>query len=342
MTSGNFEVFEISKMEPEEIRSVIKFFHLKGLSLQQMKTEFDFVLGDSSPSTTTISKWRNRFQLGHTSTNREPHPKREKMVASEENIEKVRQEVMKNRRVRCWELAEALRIPKTSIYRILTEDLGMKKLSARWVPRLLTPENKQSRIETSKECLKMSERDLDFFHRLITVDETWLHHYTPEMKRQSMQWLEKGEKAPTKAKSFPSAGKVMATVFWDVRGIIHIDYLEKGKTINGPYYANLLDKVKEVLQEKRAHFQNKKIFFLQDNAPPHKSKVAMEKIRELGFEIIPHPPYSPDLAPSDYFLFPKLKESIAGHKYKSNSEVMSAMETFFEELDKNEYCAATA
>ena len=80
----------------------------------------------------------------------------------------------------------------------------------------------------------------EFLHRFITMDETWVHHFTSETKEQSKQWIEKGESAPKKAKTVPSADKVMASVFWDTRGIIFIDYLQKGRTINGEYYANLL------------------------------------------------------------------------------------------------------
>ena len=65
----------------------------------------------------------------------------------------------------------------------------------------------------------------------MTVDETWIHHYTPEMKEQSKQWTSLGERAPKKAKTVPSAGKVMATVFRDSQGIIFADYLEKWRTI---------------------------------------------------------------------------------------------------------------
>ena len=67
----------------------------------------------------------------------------------------------------------------------------------------------------------------EFLRRYITVNETWIHHYTPETKEQSKQWVFKGEHAP-KTKMVKSACKVMATVFWDARGIIYTDYLEEG------------------------------------------------------------------------------------------------------------------
>ena len=80
-----------------------------------------------------------------------------------------------------------------------------------------------------------------FLRRYVTVDETWIHSNTPETKRQSKQWVSTGKSAPKKAKLDLSTNKVMATIFLDARGIIHIDYLQKGRAINGEYYANLFN-----------------------------------------------------------------------------------------------------
>ena len=145
------------------------------------------------------------------------------------------------------------------------------------------------------------------------------------------------ETSPKKAKTVPSAGKVMASVFWDAAGIIYIDYLQKGRTINGAYYVNQLDQLHTAIQQKRPGIKKKKIYFLQDNAPAHTSKVVMAKLKELRYELVPHPPYSPDLAPSDFFLFPKLKTFLAGPKYGSNTEVISAAEGLLSDLDKSAY-----
>ena len=138
----------------------------------------------------------------------------------------------------------------------------MRKLSARWVPRLLTVDHKRNRMTTSKHSLDMFKRNTkQFLQRFVTVDETWIHHYTPEMKEQSKQWISQGETAPKKAKTVPSAGKVMATVFWDSQGIIFTDYLEKVRTITGQYYADLLDRFNAELIQKRPHMRKKNSFF---------------------------------------------------------------------------------
>ena len=113
----------------------------------------------------------------------------------------------------------------------------MKKLSARWVPHLLTVDQKRIRMKISQACLDRFKRNkMDFKRRFITVDVTWIHHFTPEIKEHPKHWTEAGGSEPKKAKTVQSAGKVMASVFWDYKGILLIDYLQKGKTINSEYY----------------------------------------------------------------------------------------------------------
>jgi len=79
-----------------------------------------------------------------------------------------------------------------------------------------------------------------FFARLITMDETWLHQEEVETKRQSQQWRLPGEGPAVKALRSPSAGKVLATIFWDEDGVLLVDYLAHGATINAAYYSELL------------------------------------------------------------------------------------------------------
>jgi histone-lysine N-methyltransferase SETMAR len=83
--------------------------------------------------------------------------------------------------------------------------------------------------------------------------------------------------------------------------------------------------------------QKKKIIFRQDNAPAHKSVVAVGKLRDLHYELLEHPPYSPDLARSDFCLFPKLKLFVAGQRFSLNQEVIAAVEGYFADLMKNHY-----
>jgi hypothetical protein len=114
---------------------------------------------------------------------------------------------------------------------------------------------------------------------------------THQNPNSSKKWTEAGCSAPKKTRLVPSPGNVMASVFWDAGGILFI-YLEKGKTITGEYYSNLLTRLDEKIRENRPGLQKKKIIFHQDSAPTNKSVLAMGKLRDLHYELLEHPPCS--------------------------------------------------
>jgi histone-lysine N-methyltransferase SETMAR len=150
----------------------------------------------------------------------------------------------------------------------LHEELDIKKLCARWVPRLLTADGRRTRMKISEQCLeRFNKNKTDFVRRFITMDETWIHHYTPESKEESKQWTDAGCPAPKKTRSVPSAGKIMTSVFWDNESVLFIDYLEKGKTITGEYYSNLLTRLDEKIREKRPNLQKKNLSLGQCTGP---------------------------------------------------------------------------
>ena len=99
------------------------------------------------------------------------------------------------------ELVEAISISHGTVIPILHEQLGMKKLSARWVSRLLTVDHKRDRVTILKQCLEMFQRNLDeFLCQFINV-ETWIHYFTFETKEQSKQWTSPSEPAPKTVKT---------------------------------------------------------------------------------------------------------------------------------------------
>jgi hypothetical protein len=92
--------------------------------------------------------------------------------------------------------------------------LGYTKVCSRWVPRTLTPENKQKRVESCEELLKRYREEGDqFLLNIVTGDESWIHHVDPEEKQQSMQYRHASCSRPKKFKTVPSASKILLTVF---------------------------------------------------------------------------------------------------------------------------------
>lgn len=127
-------------MEKNEFRAVIKHCHLKGKTSKEIKSELDEVHGISAQSFKTVYNWVNEFKRGRTSTNDEHRSGRPIVVATPEMIDKIHDIVLEDHRVKVSEVADIVNVSIEHIHNILHEQLHMKKLSARWVPRLLTIE----------------------------------------------------------------------------------------------------------------------------------------------------------------------------------------------------------
>ena len=214
---------------------------------------------------------------------------------------KVRDLVYSDRWIQVEEIVQALGISHGSVSTILHDGLGVGKLTAPWVPKSLSDEQMATGASVCSALLKHFRSKDDFLLHLVT-----------ENKAQSHQWVGPGSPRPKKFKTQPSAGKVMATVFWDAKGVIMLDFLPKRSSITGVYYANLLDQLRTAIHEKRRGKLYKGVLLQQDNARVHTCKVAMDAVERNGYELIPHPAYSPDLAPSHFFQFPNLKKDIRG------------------------------
>ncbi|KYN40098.1 hypothetical protein ALC56_05506 [Trachymyrmex septentrionalis] len=129
-------------MDKIEYRAVIKYLFLKGNTPTQIKDELDSVYGDSAPSFTTVKFWAAEFKRGRKSLGDDERSGRPKTATADENIAKVHQIVLDDRRIKVREIAEVMKMSKERVCHILHEHLGMTKLSARWVPRLLTLDQK--------------------------------------------------------------------------------------------------------------------------------------------------------------------------------------------------------
>jgi len=142
-----------------------------------------------------------------------------------------------------------------------------------------------------------------------------------------VEWQHSSSPRPKKFRVQKSAGKVLSSIFWDQDGILLIDYLPKGQTIDAKFYSSLLVQLKDILKEKRRGKVTKGVLFLHDNALAHRALATQKKLAYLGFQCHDHPLCSPDLAPSDYHLFPGLKKQLKGRHISSDVEVIAAAET---------------
>ena len=131
------------------------------------------------------------------------------------------------------------------------------------------------------------------------------------MRKRS--WRKRDESAQSTSKADIHQKKVMLSVWLDFKGIVHIELLPGNQTINMNVYCHQLMKLDKEIKEKRPELATRKsVIFHQDNARPHTSFITRKKLLELGWEVMPHPPYSPDPVPSDYQLFRSLQNHMNG------------------------------
>jgi len=194
---------------------VIKYLNLKGLSRNEIADDIKVVMGDDAPSYATICQWIAKFKRGRESTEDAHRSGRPAEACMEENVQRVNDMLMTDRHLTVRYVAERLKLSYGTTHHIVPDILGYNKVCTRWVPRMLTPENKQARLTTSR------------------------------------------------------------------------------------------------------------------------SAVAMATIRECGFQLLYHPPCSPDLTPSDYRVFPSLKDSLRGQIFDGCEEVICAVNGWFEHQNKN-------
>ena len=135
---------------------------------------------------------------------------------------------------------------------------------------------------------------------------------------------------PQKILSVKIRWKISCPDFWDEDRILLIDYLPNGQTNNTEYCLSLLVQLKDILKEKCRGKVTKGVLFLHNNAPAHQALATQKKLAYLGFQYLDHPPYTPDLAPSDYHLFPGLKKQLKGRHFSSDTEVIPAAETWLD------------
>jgi histone-lysine N-methyltransferase SETMAR len=135
-------------------------------------------------------------------------------------------------------IAVQLGISRERVGSIIHEDVDMRKLSAQWVPKCLNAvENINGAIRLSKFGIISlgAIQMISCRARLVIIDETWLYHYEPETKQQSMEWRHSRPPRPKKFRVQKSTGKFLTATFWDRDGIFLIDYLPKSQTISAEY-----------------------------------------------------------------------------------------------------------
>ena len=203
-----FHLKTVSKLEALEYPSVVKFLNMQGNSPSVIFEEMFSVYQDECPSYETVKYWVRKFKSGFLSIHDSPREGCPNFVVTEDSVCQVKTLVLEDRRatVTVKQLAAITKMSVGSIETILHDHIHMFKVSARWVPQLLTPNQKEQRAGSCKELIELESKDTRLLDRIVIMDETWVHHFDPEMKSPSMQWKTPSSPTPKMARVEPSCG----------------------------------------------------------------------------------------------------------------------------------------
>jgi len=203
--------------------------------------------GEKALSLSTIYRWIEAFEHGQQSIQDEARSGRPREAITPKAIAMVEQLVSEDRHITTRKLEEEVGISKERIIHILHEELGMRKLCKKWVPHVLNEEQRQKRVEVSKQLLQILEGG---FKNIITGDETWIHFYTTSTKEANKVWLTAEENRPQIARTAKNSKKCMFCIFFSAEGIVARVVVPKGITVTGSLYAdNILPEVFSAFKE---------------------------------------------------------------------------------------------
>jgi hypothetical protein len=200
------------------------------------------VYGDNEMTVQHVRKWCREFDSGRVNVMDEQRSSR--LSTSADLVQDIEAAVQADRSVSIAQLEIRFNLSQGTIWDIVHECLGYRKVCSRWVPRQLTDEHKKTRMVSSLMLLQRYEEHGEaFLSRIVIGDVTGVFHYTPESKAESMTWKHPHSPLKKKFKTVQSPGKVMATVFWDVHGVLLVDFTPPGSTINAASYQEALKRL---------------------------------------------------------------------------------------------------
>lgn len=255
-----------------------------------------------------VARLVSDFKDGRESVEDRPHSGRPVTTFTQVNIDRVRDVLDSNPYATYDEIVEETSICRGIVFKIIHEALKLRKIASRYVPHVLSDDNKKKRVEFCQENLSYYRDGPGRLCDILTCDEVQIYHMQLGRKQSNMSWVGKGESPRVIVRRGNFDAKTLFSIFIRTSGPVLVHAVERGDTIDHSYYIeNCLSPALMVIREQRPASGTKRIGLLHDNARPHVHSNVRNFLEENGIKLIKHPPYSPDLAPCDFWLFDLIK-----------------------------------
>jgi len=314
----------------QDIRAIIYDHYLSPEFAKKPKTihaALCMKYGSQAPHVTTVQRWCNEFgKFGRTRLKDAERSGRPNDAVTDSNIQRCRRLIEDDRKVSKRELSNILNISVGSVYAIISHHLHCRKVMSKWVPHTLTDDQRATRVRCCKQLLRRFRVYGDhFLNQIITQDESKFTLWNPPTNQESKEWVFPDDDLPSRQRTSRTRAVVMLSIWWDKSGGINVNFIPHGTTMNGNKYEEEIKQLRLSLPGKRRGMLIRKPLLLIDNAPCHRANQVHATATKLGFQILEHPPYSPDLAPSDFYLFTALKKFTRGKVWSNCDELQSTI-----------------
>jgi histone-lysine N-methyltransferase SETMAR len=321
----------LTKLDFYNFKVLAHYNFSRRLSPEECHEEFGLIYGTLIPTLNTVRTWYKDLELGKEI--REMNLKGGKPELKGLEV-KIQQIIDDNPYISLRRMELMLGHSKKALKKIVQEKLGLEKVSTRWVPHILTPDQMHDLVETAELMKKkLLQIQKEGYINLVTGDESWFYlSYPPSSK-----WTSSSSSREVVQSPDHYAKKVMITICFSADGLRLIHLLPPHTTMNATIFVDFILKPVETLFSRYPFAPETKLFIHYDNARAHVCKHTSDFLSTSSMERLPHPPYSPDISPCDFFLFGYLKHLLAGLGFDNPLQLEHHLKITMNEISQSTY-----
>jgi hypothetical protein len=309
-------------------KTIVLYLQMKGMALDAIHHDLVQTLGEKDVAYSTVTKYARSSSFAIEKETAAPAP----IDAAADAVDQTMLIALAEYPFSSvGELSRRICLPRSPIHRHLTRSLDSTMRHLRWVPHFLTPEQKKLRVHMATELLGiLAIQRTRQWHDIVTLDESWFYWNSDH----DLMWLPPGDAVPDRERYIIQSPKLMLAIVWSPSGLHVVNCSPTGCKFNAHGYTTRIFNEVADWRRRSGGTRPPELWVRADNARPHTAKVAIDYIVHNAMKRAPHPPYSPDLAPSDFFLFGHVKRKLMGYHAEAAAELFLRVGAILAEIPR--------